>query len=287
LKRRNSNPTGRTDGPRKGPYKLKLLHHAWGHNPAQSIKSKKSALSGVIAVRVRDHWGDEFLQQLDLKTKPQFVMPRNMFHDTEATVHPALHLLLIGFLFGSVESFAARLGSGIAPAGPAVHTPLLTMTPGTLALLKANDYDVVAAATVTGMSVWALAKEAWANGIVVGRFFGQRDPRRELLMSSGLQEGAPIPEIAAVAAVSVETVYRRLKVSPKVEGERSNALRREDLQERRDLFSQWVRAPARTRERNSKFTYRSLYHWLYFNDRAWLKKEVARANGKAKSGKLE
>lgn len=78
-----------------------------------------------------------------------------------------------------------------------------------------------------------------------------------------------------------------ISVLPRVERERGKALRGEDLQERRDLFSQWVRAPVRTRKRNNKFTYRALYHWLYFNDRAWLKQEVARANVPTKAGKLE
>jgi hypothetical protein len=41
LKRRNSNPTGRTDGPRKGATKLKLLHHAQGRNPKHGRIAQK------------------------------------------------------------------------------------------------------------------------------------------------------------------------------------------------------------------------------------------------------
>jgi hypothetical protein len=56
LKRRNSNPTGRTDGPRKGATKLKLLHHAQGRNLTHGA---------VMAVQAATHpqhishlWGD-------------------------------------------------------------------------------------------------------------------------------------------------------------------------------------------------------------------------------------
>lgn len=186
---------------------------------AIGLKVKKGALAGEIADCVRAYWGDAFLAHLGLETKP-FAMPRHLIHEVEATIHPVLHLLLIGVLFGDIATFAARLGvdgaAGVQQQGHA-DSELIQV-------LKASDYDVVAAAAAIGMSVWALATAARVEGIAVGRYFAHRDPRREMLMMEGIRAGAPIPEIAGVTGVSVETVYRRLKASPAAYVDRARAL---------------------------------------------------------------
>ena len=53
LKPRNSNLTGRTDGPRKGPLYLKLLHRVPGHAPPRSQRLAKRCQSCHIRFPVR------------------------------------------------------------------------------------------------------------------------------------------------------------------------------------------------------------------------------------------
>lgn len=190
---------------------------------ALGIKSKKSTLSGEISARVRAHWGAAFLKHLGLEDGPTFALPRGLLHEIEATTHPVFHLLVIGMLFGTIGLWAAKLGSNNVPADSPSASPQASAS-DLSSLLRAHRQDIAFLAAARGVTVWALGAEAWKQGIALGRLFGHRDPQREMLMTSGLASAAPIPEIAAVAAVSVETVYRRLKASSELQAERAKAV---------------------------------------------------------------
>lgn len=237
------------------------------------LKPKSSSMRGPISDRVREHWGDAVLSELGLLGKKPFAMPRNILYSVEATTHPVFHLLLIGVLFGSIKAFATQLEFTRS------RSRGQTRGDDVVALLESHQRDVFAASAFSHVPVWSLARAALTQNVIVGRYFGKRDPRLTGLIECGLAEGAQINEIAAIAAVSVETVYRRLKENAETAAKRALRLREVDLQERRETFLKWYRGPHRSTQGNSKYTYRALYHWLYYNDRVWLERAVGRANG--------
>lgn len=256
------------------PMPRRVLDAAYQHAmdarsfPAQQRRAK-------LGAQVRARWEDEFLGYLVNAPTEQFELPRVMFHEIEATTHPAIHLLVIETLFASFDAFANALARPAAAiAAGAIEDPV--------ALLQACQFDVVEAAKASGVDLWQFAQLLYAQGVAVGRYYGHKDARRRAVIAAGLRAAAPIPDIAKVAAVSVETVYRKLKADKAVGRQRERVVHRDDLDERRALFAQWVRSAQKTKQRNERFSYRALYHYLYYNDRAWLEREVARARRESK-----
>ncbi|MFV8637924.1 TnsD family Tn7-like transposition protein [Ralstonia pseudosolanacearum] len=200
-----------------------------------------------------------------------------IFEKPEKSVHPVCHLLLIEFLFGSVNAYLSTLASTsgssarqLAPKddGGGQH---IEATARTNRYLLDTSMSCRQAAILSGTSVTAIVSRRRAAGIPVS------DRRKRLnqeiieALRSDIVSGVSMPEIADKHKVSLSTVYRVLRETPDLSAQR-NATRAHTEQHLRR--TQWLEAvdiaSASDRAGSPRSFAMAAYSWLYRHDRAWL-----------------
>ncbi len=80
---------------------------------AVRLKAKGPALAGkaFIDPRVQAYWGPELLERLGMSSGNRFSLRVPIVPDVNTSYHPVHHLLLIGFLFRSIDELAIHVGS--------------------------------------------------------------------------------------------------------------------------------------------------------------------------------
>lgn len=190
---------------------------------SDELQLPKQHRHDALDERIRESWDSDFLTYLGVSERGTRAVPR-VLRESDATIHPALHLLVISVLFKSVAQFAQS--TRFEEVGASASQSDL------LSVLRQHEFDVIKAAAVVSMDAWPFAKAVREEGIAFASQYAKVDPRRLALIAAGLRAGAPVDEIASVAGVRIETVYRRLRSDTSAAAERERILRAAHLASR-------------------------------------------------------
>ncbi len=189
-------------------------------------------------------------------------------------VHPICHLLLIDWLYGSIDAFARQLLATSPPGAPlAPEIPACAGTdPGSWAhesALRDTTLSCRRAGQALGLSVTTVVTLRRQLGVPVSERRKKLDDRLLNVVRRDLIDLLHPRVIAARHCVSLSTVYRvRALLPPST----SNAAKLDEERDRRRTV--WQRARAENASRrwsDVRATEPAAYAWLYRHDRDWLR----------------
>jgi hypothetical protein len=198
----------------------------------------------------------------------------SLYRRPRSAHHPLLHVLLIGFLAESIESF---LSAGISsPAiAPAPHRRASAATEGKIATLAADGRSIRQVAKELGLSVNAVLVKAEKIGVGFTRRPKKVDAAVHLLVQRALAVGDTIPDIVNTTGLSASTVNRILGADRGLQTQRAAKVREKRLAHARDkLIAAAVASPSG----GFKALQAALgadFIWLYRHDRTWLQDQLS------------
>lgn len=209
---------------------------------------------------------------------------RTIFRKPETSVHPVCHLLLIQFLFGSLDGFVDVTVAKCAKAdhtgerkNASVHEHEVETTSQLDRLLVDTTLSCRTVARLSGQSVHTIVKRRRRAGVPVSgrRKKLKNDVIREI--RTNLARGDSAVEVARACGISLPTVYRvRYETSELANQQRTSHLEAERVRRRKN----WCHALSVTAGEGVKRA-RAIapadFAWLYRHDRAWLEDNNASA----------
>lgn len=200
---------------------------------------------------------------------PQGWMP-SMLHRLQCGHHPVKHLLYVGVLFGSVESFVEALPQRELPFNaPASPAPRRDIEAEIAQQLGQSQESLTRVSKRLGVSINTVITQAKRLGIQVD----SRPKRIGLALVRRIERkagrGISIAKICSAEHVSPATVYRTIEANPSVEAARRDALERRQRKRCRKQWQKQLRHAA-LRRKVARSRAPAAYAWLYRHDRTWL-----------------
>jgi transposase len=197
----------------------------------------------------------------------------SLYRRPRAAHHPLLHVLLIGFLAESIESF---LWTDI---------PSSAITPAPERLASATAECKIAALAAEGRSMRQVAKELGlsVNTVLVkaekiGIGFTRRSKKLDLAGHSqvrhALAAGNAIADIVNTIGLSASTVNRILGADRGLQAQRATSMREKRQAHARDKLRAAVVAAPSAGFKALQTTLGADFIWLYRHDRAWLQTQL-------------
>ena len=204
-----------------------------------------------------------------VRKAPQGWMP-SMLHRLQRGHHPVKHLLYIGALFGSVESFVEALPQRELPFNaPASPAPRRDIGAEIAQQMGQNQESMIRVSKRLGVSINTVITQAKRLGIQVN----SRPKRIRFALVRRIERkagrGTSIAKICSAEHVSPATVYRTIEANPCVEAARRDALERRQRKRCRKQWQKQLRHAA-LRRKVARSRAPAAYAWLYRHDRAWL-----------------
>ena len=252
-------------------------------------KARWSDLSQAVLESYASFDGMPLKQRLLSSTNSPLRWTRDLCQRPDRSMHPICHLLLIGFLFGSVKRFLSVAADGCVEstmlfAGGGMHIAPEKLKQHQPDFAFDNAMSCRAVALQTGLSVTTVVSRRRALGIPISE-------RRKVITPDKLAEvkklvlnGQPVQEISRTLQISASSVYRALAALPIIASERrSQACLAEQTRHReRWAHEQSANKAAGTNE--LRLVAGATYAWLYRNDREWLKSNKPSIKSGAHSG---
>lgn len=197
---------------------------------------------------------------------------RSLFDRPSRSSHPMCHLLLIGFLFKTIDEFrqaTRQADQQIRDSEPppqkeihATHDPLL------------DDASLSCrfVAQALNLSVTTVVSHRRALGVPIAERRKHLDSNRLKSITTDLAEGLSPSFIAQRQHVSVGTVYRLRAESRTLFQTHTKRRHDREQQERRRRWQEAVRKHRHTGLRAARSAEAATYAWLYRHDNAWLQR---------------
>lgn len=198
----------------------------------------------------------------------------SLYRRPRSTHHPLLHVLLIGFLAESIESF---LWTGIAsPAiAPARQRRASTATESKIATLAADGRSIRQVAKEVGLSVNTVLVKAEKIGVSFTRRPKKVDTAVRSRVRRALAAGNSISEILNATGLSASTVNRILGADRGLQTQRAASVREKRQMYARDKLRVAVVASPSSGFKVLQATLGADFIWLYRHDRAWLQDQLS------------
>jgi DNA-binding CsgD family transcriptional regulator len=233
-----------------------------------------------FAAEVRNHYRDfvDFQHRERILSTPKHPLGwlHTIFERPDRSSHPIFHLLLIGFLFGTMKAFVHALPDpdeveSVAKEEAQTEQPrILGMHPTDDALYRNLSISTRQLARILKVSVDTVVSRRRAMGMNVRERRKVLHPAVLRSMEKALAKGGSPPSIAKRFGVSLRTVYRiRRESLPLLEAHK----RMREQEECRKRRLQWQRAVESSAGRTVTAIRRkrpALYAWLYRHDKARL-----------------
>lgn len=220
---------------------------------------RKRDLLSWLGDRILATYSPDLVNQLGLAVGDQPRLPPLLLRDHQSS--PAIHLCLIGVLFGSLEAYlqavTARATKSAAQERLAVPQAL-----------AASGYDVEAAGTALGRTPEAMVDELLTNRLEIARQLG-KDANRTTFITSAAASGVALSKLAVLTELSLDTVEKLFRRDPNAVARREETLFRIERAKRRALF-ETVRSSADSLHASLGHGYTVLAAWLRRNDAQWL-----------------
>lgn len=260
---------------------------------ARELCTKKHAINfNAIVNEMRMHYEDfnNFEHQSRLLSSPKEPLRwlRDILVRPDRAMHPICHLLLIGFLFGSIDRFKKTLelaaNNQTLVVGDIVNTDKFLCRSKCHQTIEDVSKSCRQAALESGLSVTTVVELRRKFGIPVSerRKHIYRDVVDSIIVD--LIAGKEINIIAEQRSISVSSVYRILRTNPEISVER---LLFRKLQSKKRKRLEWmalidvegVNGFNAVRARGA-----DLFAWLYRHDHDWLKQANLRCEAVPRNG---
>lgn len=270
------------------PLGLLRLHQLYRHKLSEAgfCRAKGGILHKALSDAVRDHYGDfaSFFhrERLLSSTAHPLYWLRALLEKPHQASHPICHILLIGFLYETMEKFqqATCAFRGLGTASTTSDTrqqesPVYVATNHPNAQLQEQVLRDTAlscrkAALRLGLSVTTVANQRRILGVPVPPRQCRLDAERRTAIAHDLTNGLSPPDVATRQAASLSSVYRiRMQIHDLLAPSRAckqDAM----LQKFRNTWRQAVARYGTQGARQARAAEKSTYMWLYRHDRAWL-----------------
>lgn len=198
----------------------------------------------------------------------------SLYRRPRSTHHPLLHVLLIGFLAESIESF---LWTGIASPAivPARQGRASTAMESKIATLAADGRSIRQVAKEVGLSVNAVLVKAEKIGVSFTRRPKKVDTAVRSRVRRALAAGNSISEIVNATGLSESTVNRILGADRGLQTQRAAVAREKRQMHARDKLKVAVVASPSSGFKVLQATLGADFIWLYRHDRAWLQDQLS------------
>lgn len=233
-----------------------------------------------LTAAIRQHYADfaGFVHQeriLSTQTRPLNWL-RTVFGRPDCATHPILHLLLIGFLFGSVDVFANvvirsdgsesvdthdRATHEQQPARDFIAEKDMYMDTGISSKILAQTLNV---------SVGTVVSRRRALGAPISERRKRLNPTLLKSIQKELARGSSAQSVGSQFQVSLATIYRVRRESQGLLEAHHETRQAEEQEKRRNLWQRALSAGPGTSIGELRRQNPSTYMWLYRHDRVWL-----------------
>jgi len=236
----------------------------------------------ALADALRCHYEDfiGFAHRSRLLATPTIPLSwlRPLFDRPSRSSHPICHLLLIGFLFSSIDDFQRAFTAAVetdtelipercqknyrprANAHPLQHDQLLRDTSISCRTL----------AKLLNLSVTTVVIRRRTLGIPISERRKNLDVEKLTAIKDALAKGLSPPVIAKQYEVSISSVYRLLAASPALIESRTRTQHDMERLERRRIWQHAADNNQNAGVQIIRATAADTYAWLYRHDRVWL-----------------
>jgi hypothetical protein len=203
---------------------------------------------------------------------------RTLIERPNRSSHPICHLLLIGFLFNTIEELCQQLMHKSLQANDSItsclrpHTSYLPPAPNEH-LIRDVKLSCREVARLTNRSVTTIVNKRRALGLAISERPKNVRPDTTAKIVSMLDKGVAPREVAVDCNASLSTVYRLLAQTPNLEPDA--AARRFELErdKRRQLWTELLSTNPSVGTTIARNKSASTYAWLYRNDTEWLQEK--------------
>lgn len=235
-----------------------------------------------LATALRNHYGDfgNFAHRDRLLSSPKNPMRwlSTLLDNPARSSHPICHLILIGFLFGTIDAFRQALrvketmdcssidsrrqilGAGSADKFRELHS----------ALLRDASISCRRTASLLNVSVNMVVLHRRYLGVPIAERRKHLHPDRVSAIGADLARGMSPSSLAKQHRVSVSTVYRVRALLPNLSEMHAKFRHAQELEKRRRAWRQAITRHGSCGLRAVRAAAAAAYAWLYRHDRAWL-----------------
>lgn len=197
----------------------------------------------------------------------------SLYRRSRAAHHPLLHVLLIGFLAGSIESFLwADMPSRAIAALPQHRHP--AETENRIAALAAEGRSMRQVARELGLSVNAVLVKAEKIGVGFTRRSKQIDVAVRSRVRCALAAGDAVVDIAHATQLSSSTINRILGADASLQTQRAASAHEQRQTHARGRLKAAVAATPSAGFKALQVALGADFMWLYRHDRAWLRDQL-------------
>lgn len=235
----------------------------------------------ALALSVRNHYEDfhGFTHQERLLSSPAHPLSwlRTLIDRPSRSSHPVCHLLLIGYLFGTIDGFKEAIQAKQsevrypnAKAIVEVATPAENTDAQHAPLLHDVSLSCRQVAQALKLSVTTIVSRRRTLGIAIAERRKYLDQSILKAISKDLASGLTPSSIAVRHKVSLSTVYRMRAQFPALVQAHIDHENEQELHKRR---KQWQRVVYKHRNAGitaARAASPATYAWLYRHDRTWL-----------------
>lgn len=193
----------------------------------------------------------------------------SLYRRPRSAHHPLLHVLLIGFLAESIESFlwASFASPAIAPAS---RRQASVAKEDKIAALAVDGRSIRQVAKELGLSVNTVLVKAGKIGVSFTRRPKKVDAAVRAQVQRALAAGDAVPDIVNTTGLSASTVNRILGADRSLQTQRAATLREKRLIHARDKLRAVAAASPSAGFKVLRAALGADFTWLYRHDRAWL-----------------
>lgn len=236
------------------------------------------ALADAIRFHYEDFKGFAHRHRLLATTSTPLSWLRPLLDRPTRSLHPICHLVLIGFLFGTIENYrqavaaVCEVGTVLIPEACKGNGSLGSKTFHASYDQLIHDVSISCSrlAKILNISVTTAVIRRRALGLPISERRKHLDAEKLMLMRMLLAKGLSPTVIAKQVGVSVSSVYRLLAESPVLIESHYQALRDKERRKHRRIWLHAINVHQNAGSKAIRAIAADTYAWLYRHDRGWL-----------------
>ncbi|WP_379678384.1 TnsD family Tn7-like transposition protein [Massilia consociata] len=259
------------------------------HDPLMRKKAYESAINSLglckrgrihypsLSMALRRHYSefDGFFHKSRILSTERTPLAwlRPTLERSNRSCHPICHLILIGYLFGSLSNFLKSVEANSKLGHePEENEQIFSQefSSEEQAFYRDNSLSCRQVARILGVSVTSVVSRRRSLGVKISARQKYLDDDWLTRIANLLQDGLPITEVASICDVSLSTVYRIMAERPEVATACLSARLKKEKEERRRQWELAAEASHDVGVKAARTAAPAAYAWLRRNDREWL-----------------
>lgn len=236
-----------------------------------------TALSAAVKTFYNDFQGFVHRDRLLSTSSQPLAWLRTLLDRPSRSAHPICHLLLIGFLFKTIDGFKQAMlqvrpciAQNLEQTIDAESSPTAGIRTQHDLLVRDTSLSCRKVAQVLNLSVTTVVSRRRALGLSIAERRKHLTSDRLEPIVNALAQGLALPAIARRYRVSVGTVYRVRAQTPKLVQEHTMNRKEQERRRRRKRWQQAINRYHKGGVTKVRLANPATYAWLYRHDRIWL-----------------